>query len=131
MLFRSAPCTAPTAVVASGNSLPGVPRVSLFAELGYEHRPWGLDVGLEWRRISKVYVDDRNTDAAPAAAVVNLRAALTQKVGKWKFKEFVRVDNLSAKNYAGSVIVNEANGRFFEPAPSRSWLMGLTVGYAF
>jgi iron complex outermembrane recepter protein len=31
--------------------------------------------------------------------------------------------------YIGSVIVNEANGRFFEPAPGRSWLAGVDLGF--
>jgi iron complex outermembrane receptor protein len=31
------------------------------------------------------------------------------------------------RRYAGSVIVNEANGRFFEPAPGRTWLLGLDM----
>jgi iron complex outermembrane receptor protein len=27
--------------------------------------------------------------------------------------------------YVGSVIVNEGNARYFEPAPGRQWLVGL------
>lgn len=125
------PCTVPNLQVASGNRLPGVPRVNLFAEVGYQHRPWGLDVGLEMRHTGKVYVDDRNTDAAPKASVFNLRAALTQTSGKWTFKEFLRIDNLADKAYIGSVIVNEGNGRFFEPAPGRTGLLGLSARYTF
>ncbi len=127
----AAPCTLPNVRVASGNRLPGVPRVSLFAELAYQHRPWGLDAGLEMRHTGKVFVDDRNSDAAPAAATFDLHAALTQTVGRWTFREFVRIDNLTDRNYIGSVIVNEGNQRFFEPAPGRTALLGATVRYAF
>jgi iron complex outermembrane receptor protein len=35
------------------------------------------------------------------------------------------------KQYAGSVIVNEGNSRFFEPAPGRTWAAGLTGAFAF
>jgi iron complex outermembrane receptor protein len=45
--------------------------------------------------------------------------------------EFVRVDNVGNRRHAGSVIVNEANGRFFEPAPGRTWLAGVEAGYRF
>ena len=127
----AAPCTLPNLQVASGNRLPGIPRVSLFAELGYAHRPWGLDMGLEMRHTGKVFVDDRNTDSAPKVTVFNLRAALTQNAGKWTFKEFVRIDNLAATNYVGSVIVNEGNGRFFEPAPGRTGLLGVSARYTY
>ncbi len=125
------PCTTPTLRVNSGNRIPGIPRTSLFAELTYKHRPWGLDAALEMRHVGKIYVDDRNTDAAPAATTFNLRASLSQTVGKWTFKEFVRIDNLANKNYAGAVIVNEGNGRFFEPAPRRSGLLGVSAQYTF
>jgi hypothetical protein len=29
------------------------------------------------------------------------------------------------------VIVNAANGQFYEPAPQRQWWAGVTVAYAF
>jgi iron complex outermembrane receptor protein len=29
------------------------------------------------------------------------------------------------------VIVNEGNSRFFEPAPGRTWLLGLNAAYQF
>jgi iron complex outermembrane receptor protein len=32
---------------------------------------------------------------------------------------------------AGSVIVNESNGRYYEPAPGRSAFAGVDVAYAF
>jgi iron complex outermembrane receptor protein len=83
------------------------------------------------RHTGKVFVDDRNSDAAPAAATFDLHAALTQTVGRWTFREFVRIDNLTDRNYIGSVIVNEGNQRFFEPAPGRTALLGATVRYAF
>jgi iron complex outermembrane recepter protein len=41
------------------------------------------------------------------------------------------VDNLADKTYVGSVIVNEANRRYFEPAPGRTWLVGANATYAF
>jgi iron complex outermembrane receptor protein len=43
----------------------------------------------------------------------------------------LRLDNLLDKKYAGSVIVNEGNGRYFEPAAGRTWLLSLTGSYAF
>lgn len=43
----------------------------------------------------------------------------------------LRLDNLFNQKYAGSVIVNEGNGRYFEPAAGRAWLPSLTGSYAF
>jgi iron complex outermembrane receptor protein len=35
------------------------------------------------------------------------------------------------KIYAGSVIVNDANSRFFEPALPRNWMVAFTARYEF
>jgi iron complex outermembrane receptor protein len=127
----AAPCVTPTTPIAAGNRIPGIPRTSVFAELAWQHRPWGLETALEVRHVGKIYVDDRNTDTAPAATIANLRVSFAQKAGHWSFKEFVRFDNLTDRNYSGSVIVNEGNSRFFEPAPGRTWLAGVNASYTF
>jgi iron complex outermembrane recepter protein len=51
--------------------------------------------------------------------------------GQWRFTTTARVDNLTNKKYAGSVIVNEGNGRFFEPAAGRTWLLSASGSYSF
>ena len=38
-----------------------------------------------------------------------------------------RVDNLFDRRIVGSVIVNEGNGRYYEPAPGRSMSLGLRL----
>jgi iron complex outermembrane receptor protein len=125
------PCTNPTTPIGAGNRIPGIPRATLFAELAWAHRPWGLETALEWRRVGRIYVDDSNTDATAASSVLNLRVSLAQKTGRWSLREFLRIDNIADRNYVGSVIVNEGNSRFFEPAPGRTWLLGLNASYQF
>lgn len=125
------PCPAPTARVASGNRLPGVAGASLYAELAWRRAPWGLETALEGRAVGNVAVDDLNTDRAPGHGVLAWRASLQQQRGAWTFREFVRVDNLADRRFAGSVIVNEGNGRFFEPAPGRQWLIGVSAAHRF
>ena len=129
-----APCPTaanPAVPVPQGNRIPGIPRASAFAELVYRHRPWGLEAGAEVRYTGRIAVDDRNTDFAPSATVFNLRLALAQNIQRWTVREFVRVDNIADRETIGSVIVNEGNSRFFEPAPGRTWLLGVSATYAF
>jgi iron complex outermembrane receptor protein len=38
---------------------------------------------------------------------------------------FLAIDNLGDRTYAGSVIVNESNRRYYEPAPDRGFTVGL------
>jgi iron complex outermembrane receptor protein len=119
--------------VAPGNALPGVPKHSLFAELSWRApRPTALGLpiaALEVRRVSQVFVDDRNSDAAAGYTVAGIRAGFEKRVGDWTVNAFARIDNLADVRYAGSVIVNEANGRFFETAPGRNWTLGATLAY--
>ncbi len=119
----AAPCTQPTVVVPSGNRLPGVPAYTAYAEAKFRLRD--ADFTFEMRAQSGLNVDDRNTDSAPGYATFNLAVARTFSAGPAKLRAFLRIDNLLNARYIGSVIVNEANGRFFEPAPGRSWLLGL------
>ena len=79
----------------------------------------------------QLYVNDANTDAAPSATVMNLRLGFAQKAGGWTFSQLLRLENATDKSYAGSVIVNDANSRFFEPALPRNWMLALTAKHEF
>ncbi len=110
--------------VAAGNRLPGTARHSLGAELTY--RPLApLMLGVEARADSQVYADDLNTQAAPGYMVFNLKAGYEFRLGRTRLYLFGRIDNLADRHYIGSVIVNEANGRYFEPAAGRRFFLGL------
>jgi iron complex outermembrane receptor protein len=121
----------PAVTVPQGSKLPGVPRSVLAAELVWRHAASGFHTGVELRSSSKVYVNESNTDAAGAYTVASLRAGLEQLWGSWRWSEFFRIDNVTDRRYAGSVIVAEARGRFFEPAPGRNYLFGLNASHAF
>jgi iron complex outermembrane recepter protein len=80
---------------------------------------------------SEVPVNDANAEFAPSFRVSNFAAGLVQQGIGWRVTEFVRVDNLENRKYVGSVIVNEGNGRFYEPAPGRNWTLGVRASYEF
>ena len=52
-----------------------------------------------------------------------------QHAGAWRFSEYLRVDNLTDRRYAGSVVVNDANLRFYEPAPGRNAVVGVQARF--
>jgi iron complex outermembrane receptor protein len=106
--------------VAAGNFLPAVAQNSVYLGLTWSHSPLGFSTTLETLGRGKIYADDRNTDAAAGYWVANWRAGFEQQSRHWRFSEFARIDNLANRAYVGSVIVNETNTRFFEPAPGRT-----------
>jgi iron complex outermembrane receptor protein len=128
--FCSGACT-PSTQVAAGNRIPGVPSQTLYGELSWRYPALGFTAALEGKYAGKIYVDDVNSDAASAYFVVNLRAGFEQKRRSWRWREFVRLDNIGDRQYAGSVIVNESNQRFFEPAPGRNYLVGVSASYSW
>jgi len=88
------------------------------AALGGQRQPVAV---ANWtQRRSQIYADDRNTAAAAGYWVANLRAGFEQQTTHWRFSEFASLDNLTNRAYVGSVIVNDANSRFFEPEPGRT-----------
>ena len=130
--FASVANTPAVAVsVPAGRFLPGVPRATLYAELRWRHAPSGFSAALEHLRKSRVWVDDRNSEAADASGVTNIAAGFIQSAGRWRFSEYLRVDNLTNRRYAGSVIVNDANLRFYEPAPGRNYVIGAQAKLGF
>ena len=106
--------------VHAGSYLPAVPMNSLYAGLTWSYAPMGFSTTLETQGRARIYVDDRNSDAAAGFWVANLRAGFEQETRHWRFSEFARLDNLADRAYVGSVIVDETNSRFFEAAPGRT-----------
>ena len=118
--------------VAAGNKLPGIPRQQIFAELGWApNRAAGPFAGIELIHSGSIQVNDVNSDAAAAATLGNLRGGWRFPFGRWDLTMLGRIDNVTDKRYIGSVIVNDGNARFFEPAPGRTWLLAAQLGYRF
>jgi iron complex outermembrane receptor protein len=122
--------TDPTKVVAKGNYIPGVAKNQAFVALAWQPET-GFNAGVDVRYIDKLYVDDINSDAAPSYTVTSANVGYVWKNADWKVRTFARVDNLFDKEYVGSVIVNDGNGRFFEPADGMNWSAGLSLTKAF
>jgi iron complex outermembrane receptor protein len=120
------PCTTPTVPVAGGADIPGVPQA--WGSLGVE---WSSDSGwwsrLGLRHVGSVAVDSARDLRAGAYTVVDAEATRKFALSGVDARAFLRLENLLDRQYVGSVIVNEANGRYFEPAPGRSVFAGIDL----
>ena len=122
----------PAVTVRSGTPLPGVPPVTAYAELAWAPSGWaGFTAAIEAQHNGRVTVNDQGSDAAPAYSVVNARIGLERRIGGVRLRGFVRGNNLFDRRYAGSVIVGDTNGRYFEPAPGRNWFFGASAEVGF
>jgi len=116
--------------VYKGNIIPGIAKNQAYIALNWQPET-GFQAGLDVRYNDKIYVDDINSDTAPSYTVMAANIGYVWKNADWKINTFARVDNLLDKDYVGSVIVNDGNKRFFEPADGRNWSAGLKMIRSF
>ncbi|QCR35326.1 TonB-dependent receptor PqqU [Nissabacter sp. SGAir0207] len=128
--YRDDACNDSGCTATAGHRLPGIAR-----NMGYASLAWapeeGWYAGAEIRYMGDIEVNDENSEQAPSYAVTALNTGYKFRHGNWLLDVFGRVDNLFDRDYVGSVIVNEGNGRYYEPAPGRNWGGGLTLAYSF
>jgi iron complex outermembrane receptor protein len=115
----------------AGNRLPGVPRQTLYGELAWRHAASGFATVIEARYNASVYADDANTASASGYVLVNWRAGMERRYGPWRLGAFVRIENLTDREYVGAVIVNAGNGQYYEPSPTRNMVAGVSAAYLF
>ena len=130
--------------VNSGNTMPGIPRTFVFAELQWaswvmDHsrpRPaFGTQAGIEVLSTGRIDVNDTNYDPVARTAtqatgytVLNLKASSSWRIfGKGSLTAYGRLDNVTDQRYVGSVIVNQAASQFYEAAMPRNWSLGLSL----
>ena len=122
------PCKVPNMLIASGNRLPGVPHHDAYARIGWG-RPLGWRAALTGQYISAIAVNDANTQYAAAYPVFDASGGYAREFGSTRVSLFLRLNNLLDRHYVGSVIVDDGNGRYFEPAPGFNVLAGLTAAF--
>ncbi|HUH59954.1 MAG TPA: TonB-dependent receptor [Candidimonas sp.] len=120
----------PEKYLRAGNRIPGVARHALYAAVGWAP-PVGWRAGVDARYLSKMYVNDGNTETAPGYVVAGVNAGYVWRHGAWETNAYARLDNIFDRLHAGSAIINENSGRYYEPAPGRNWSAGVTASYAF
>lgn len=114
----------------NGNRIPGIARNMGYASFGYQPEQ-GWYAGSDIRYMSDIMANDENTAKAPSWTVVGLTTGYKWSYGRMDMDLFGRIDNLFDLEYVGSVIVNESNGRYYEPAPGRNYGIGLNLAWRF
>ena len=111
----------------AGNRIPGIPRQQLQASATLRRGP--LWATIEAQTAGSVAVDDANTVFASGYEVAHARAGGHALFGRPWISPVIGVQNVFDRRYVGAVSANAQGGRYFEPAPGRTWFAGLTVGY--
>jgi iron complex outermembrane receptor protein len=108
-----------------GKRIPGIPVHQLQASGTWR---WSeMFVTAEALSSSRVLVDDANSAAAAGWTVANVRVGGRIPVASAVVLPVIAVHNVFDRRYAGSVVVNAAAGRYYEPAPERTVSISLSV----
>ena len=120
------PCLTPAdrVTVPAGNRIAGTMANSAFASLAWRALV-RTELAVEARYQGEMPVNDRNTDFSTSATVIGLRLSHSLPLGPGTLSLLARLDNLFDRTYAGAVIVNEGNQRYFETAAARTGLLAL------
>ncbi|MDE2451589.1 MAG: TonB-dependent receptor [Gammaproteobacteria bacterium] len=122
------PCATPNQAVASGNRLPGVPHNDAYARIEWG-QPLGWRASLVGQYISAIAVNDANSEFAAAYPVFNASGGYAAQWRSTRLSVFLRLNNILDRRYAGSVIADDGNGRYFEPAPGFNVFAGFTADF--
>lgn len=110
-----------TRVLSTGQPLPGVPATYANAELRWQGAT--LDAGLSLQARARLPADDAGTASAAGGGLWGFNIG-GQLAPDWRWR--LRADNLLNRATAASVIVNDANRRYFEPAAPRGWSVSMS-----
>jgi iron complex outermembrane receptor protein len=105
------------------NAIPGAPEHHLQAEVRYQH-PSGFSLAprVEWVPAS-YFIDSANDASNGSWATIGLRAEYAMaRIG---LTTFAAAENLTDTRYSGSVQVDNAAGRSFEPSDARAFYVGV------
>ena len=112
-------------VIYDDKRIPGVPKhhwqtaLKLSNHLGF--------VVLEAEGATKIRLDDANSSTGPLYAVAHFRIGTGSIPQLPLLSANVGAQNIFDRHYAASIAVNAARGKFFEPAATRNFFVGLTI----
>jgi iron complex outermembrane receptor protein len=107
----------------NNNDIPGAPAHYIQTALRYHH-PSGFWFG-PWVESAPTsyFVNSQNTAKAPSHTIFNISAGYAYK--PWNGELLFQARNLADKAWVAAVVVDDANGRFYQPGDGRSFYGGV------
>jgi iron complex outermembrane recepter protein len=126
--YAFSPDTSPVRVL-DGRPLPGIPKHAVHLTLHVEPRSIrGGWLDIETTGTSSTLVDDTLPLRTRPWWTTNVRLGWMGRADRTALQPFLAVNNIFDRLYVGSVVINAARGRYYEPAPGRNVYLGLSIG---
>jgi iron complex outermembrane receptor protein len=111
--------------VFNNNYIPGAPQHFIRGELRYDHSSgFWIAPSVEWVPVG-YFVNSANTVKTPSYALGNVTMGFDLKP-PINLSVFFEARNLANTNYVSSVVVDNANARYFEPGDGRAFYGGVS-----
>ena len=108
-----------------GNQLPGVAKSQGYLRLNWQPtEQWLVQLAGQYR--NETPVNDANDTFAPSYTTWDIAVSRDWQWAKSELDVWVRVDNITDKDYVGAVVVNQGSGLSFEPAVGRQASVGIS-----
>ncbi len=109
--------------------LPGVAQKTLYSQLNWYPEflsiPTTLSLITDYR--SSIAANDANSVIAPSHVLWHLAVSQDWSWGDTELQPWLKVHNVTDRDYVGSVVVNQGNGRAFEPGIGRELQLGVRI----
>ena len=110
--------------ILNGNFLPAIPRYFGKFNILYSLTS-NLNVDAEIYYSGKVYFDDHNTAEGNGYLLTNLKIENVFNIFERGTTLFIYIGNVFDTDYNSNIRINAYNDRYYEPAPSRYYSVGL------
>ena len=108
-----------------GNRVPGITPHRVYAAATWS--PALARIVAELHHSGRQPADDANSALSPGFTLLDLSAQTAVSVGAIDVAPFIALNNLFDRKYFGSLTVNAAAARFYEPAPGFNVTLGASV----
>ena len=110
--------------ILNGNFLPAIPRY--FGKFNFLYSLTNnLNIDAEIYYAGKVYFDDQNTAEGNGYLLTNLKIENVFNIFERGTTLFIYIGNVFDTDYNSNIRINAYNDRYYEPAPSRYYSVGL------
>ena len=110
--------------------LPGLAKQQLSWQISWlplKSDFWQLQSVVDYK--SRMAADDRNQVFAPASTIWRLQSRWQGELYSGQWQAWLAAENITNTRYVGAVVVNQGNGRSFEPGVPRQLLAGFQYNY--
>ena len=111
-----------------GNNLPGIPE-NRFTLSGDWTTDFGLNIRLQYLSTGSLYINDQNTISTESFDLLNFYSSYKIKTDQLTITPFINVANLTSTEYFSNIRINAFGSRFYEPAPDRQFVGGVSVTF--